>query len=66
MVSAGGELGASKLTGEVLDIMNKMPELVKSFTGIDVAQVNESLKFRQFNEISTSILVCSLFAESDF
>ena len=39
MVSSNGEVGASKLTGEVLDIMNKMPELVKNMTGIDVAKV---------------------------
>lgn len=39
MVSAGGEIGTSKLTGEVLEIMTKVPELVKTLTGIDVAKV---------------------------
>lgn len=34
MVSSGtGEVGAAKLTGEVLQIVNKVPELVKSITG---------------------------------
>lgn len=40
MVSTGnGEVGAAKLTGEVLDIVNKVPELVKSMTGVDIAKV---------------------------
>lgn len=40
MVASGeGEIGAAKLTGEVLDIMAKVPTLVKSLTGIDMAQV---------------------------
>lgn len=39
MVASGdGEIGAAKLTGEVLDIMAKVPTLVKSLTGIDMAQ----------------------------
>ncbi|KAI9564488.1 hypothetical protein GHT06_008227 [Daphnia sinensis] len=42
MISSGdGEVGAAKLTGEVLDIMNKVPNLVKSLTGIDMAQVSD-------------------------
>ncbi|KAL9875149.1 flotillin-1 isoform X2 [Glossina fuscipes] len=40
MVSGGqGEIGAAKLTGEVLQIVNKVPELVKSITGVDIARV---------------------------
>ena len=40
MVSSGdGQVGASKLTGEVLDIMIRVPDLVKSLTGIDMAKV---------------------------
>lgn len=39
MVATGqGEIGASKLTGEVLTIVNKIPELVKSMTGVDIAK----------------------------
>lgn len=39
MISSGdGEVGAAKLTGEVLEIMAKVPNLVKSLTGIDMAQ----------------------------
>ncbi|KAI8127655.1 Flotillin-1 [Lucilia cuprina] len=33
-----GEIGAAKLTGEVLQIVNKVPELVKSITGVDIAR----------------------------
>ena len=32
------ELGASKLTQEVLDIMNKIPETVTKITGVDISQ----------------------------
>ena len=39
MVTANGETGAARLTGEVLEIMTKMPEFVKSLTGVDVAKV---------------------------
>ncbi|KAG4073524.1 hypothetical protein HA402_000748 [Bradysia odoriphaga] len=39
MVSTGGgEIGAAKLTGEVLAIVNKVPELVKSITGVDISR----------------------------
>lgn len=42
MVSTGGgEVGAAKLTGEVLDIVNKVPELVKNLTGVDIARVSQ-------------------------
>ena len=38
MVSDGeGPIGASKVTGEVLDIMNSLPAMVKNMTGVDVA-----------------------------
>lgn len=40
MVSTGtGEVGAAKLANEVLDIVNKMPQLVKSMTGVDITKV---------------------------
>ncbi|VEN34405.1 unnamed protein product [Callosobruchus maculatus] len=39
MVSSGnGEVGAAKLTGEVLDIVNRVPLLVKSMTGVDISR----------------------------
>lgn len=31
-----GEVGAAKITGEVLDIMNKLPETINSLTGLDM------------------------------
>ncbi len=34
--SGGGEVGAAKMTGEVLDIMAKLPVLVKQMTGVDM------------------------------
>ncbi|XP_071948100.1 flotillin-1-like isoform X1 [Antedon mediterranea] len=37
MVSSGkGDVGASKLTGEVMDIMDRLPKLVQSMTGVDI------------------------------
>ena len=37
MVSDGtGEIGAAKLTGEVLQIMQSVPGLVKNLTGVDI------------------------------
>ena len=37
MVADGsGEIGAAKLTGEVLTIMQSVPNLVKNMTGVDV------------------------------
>lgn len=39
MVSSGnGDIGAAKLTGEVLQIVNKVPELVKNITGVDISR----------------------------
>lgn len=40
MVSSGsGEVGAAKLTGEVLEIMTRLPEAVEKLTGINISQV---------------------------
>lgn len=40
MVSSGsGEIGAAKLADEVLAIATKVPDLVKTMTGIDIAKV---------------------------
>ena len=48
MVASGdGEVGAAKLTGEVLTIMAKVPELVKSLTGVDMGKVCLSNAARQ-------------------
>ncbi|XP_066946256.1 flotillin-1 isoform X7 [Macrobrachium rosenbergii] len=39
MVSTGqSEVGAAKLTGEVMDIISKVPHMVKNMTGIDVTK----------------------------
>ncbi|CRL03356.1 CLUMA_CG016325, isoform A [Clunio marinus] len=43
MVSSGdGEIGAAKLTGEVLSIVGRIPELVKQMTNIDIATAVKS------------------------
>ena len=37
LVSSGdGDLGASKLTNEVLNILNSLPQTVNSLTGVDI------------------------------
>ncbi|KAJ8922360.1 hypothetical protein NQ315_004303 [Exocentrus adspersus] len=39
MVSTGsGDVGAAKLTGEVLEIVSRMPQLVKTMTGVDISK----------------------------
>ncbi|XP_043939231.1 flotillin-1 [Protopterus annectens] len=39
MVSSGtGEVGMGKVTGEVLDIMNKLPETIEKITGVSISQ----------------------------
>ena len=40
--SGGGEVGAAKLTGEVLDIMTRLPETVEKLTGISISLVTLS------------------------
>ncbi|KAL2084023.1 hypothetical protein ACEWY4_019541 [Coilia grayii] len=41
MVSSGGsEVGAAKLTAEVLDIMTRLPETVEKLTGVSISQVS--------------------------
>ena len=40
MISSGnGEVGAAKLTGEVLDIMTRLPATVEKLTGVNISQV---------------------------
>ncbi|XP_069097938.1 flotillin-1 [Pleurodeles waltl] len=42
MVSSGnGEVGAAKLTGEVLEILNRLPDTVEKLTGISINQCSQ-------------------------
>lgn len=44
MVSTGSaEVGAAKLTSEILAIIDKVPELAKSMTGVDIKRVSNPL-----------------------
>jgi len=39
MVSSGnGEIGAARLTGEVMDIITKVPDMVHKMTGVDISK----------------------------
>jgi len=41
MVSIGkGDVGASKLTGEVLDVVERLPKTVEGLTGVDITKVS--------------------------
>uniref|UniRef100_F6Z0M9 Flotillin n=1 Tax=Equus caballus TaxID=9796 RepID=F6Z0M9_HORSE len=41
LVSSGsGTMGAAKVTGEVLDILSRLPECVERLTGVSISQVN--------------------------
>ncbi|CAL8083143.1 unnamed protein product [Calicophoron daubneyi] len=43
MVTTGdGDVGVSKLTGEVLNLMTRLPEVVQSMTGINIAQTMQA------------------------
>ena len=37
--SGGGEVGAAKLSGEVMDIMVRLPAAVEKLTGVNISQV---------------------------
>lgn len=52
MVSSNGDIGASKLTGEVLHIMTQMPEMVKAMSGIDISKV----AFSKIYAVKTSLV----------
>ena len=40
MVSSGkGDVGAAKLTGEILEIIEKLPKVVENMTGVNIAKV---------------------------
>ena len=40
MISSGSkEVGAAKITGELLDIVIRMPEAMKKLTGVDITKV---------------------------
>ena len=34
--SGGGEIGAAKLTGEVLDVVRRLPAVVEAMTGVQL------------------------------
>lgn len=40
--SGGGDVGAAKLTGEVLDIMTRLPDAVEKLTGVCISQVTRT------------------------
>lgn len=40
--SGGGEVGAAKLSGEVLEIMTRLPAAVEKLTGVSISQVTRS------------------------
>lgn len=41
--SGGGDVGAAKLSGEVLDIMTRLPDAVEKLTGVNISQVSPSV-----------------------
>lgn len=41
MISSGkGDVGAQKLTGEVMDIMDRIPLLVENMTSVNISKVS--------------------------
>ncbi|XP_052220517.1 flotillin-1-like isoform X2 [Dreissena polymorpha] len=61
MVSSGkGDIGISKLTGEVLDIMEKMPSVVEKLTGINIQKNMPHIDFHSEAPRSTSNIRSSI------
>mgnify|MGYP006989423397 CR=1 FL=1 len=49
MVSSGGsEVGAAKLTGEIMSIVSRVPDVVKSMTGVDISKVKTKTNFLRY------------------
>ena len=46
--SGGGEVGAAKLSGEVLNIMTRLPDAVEKLTGVNISQVTH-VRLQCFN-----------------
>ena len=38
VADSSGDIGASKLTEEVMTIMTKVPDMVKTMTGVDISK----------------------------
>lgn len=63
MVSNGkGEIGASKLTGEILDIVARLPKAVESLTGIDISKVRLIEWFNHHNIKGATLCTMQLVA----
>ena len=46
MVSSGkGDIGVSKLTNEVFEVMAKLPHVVEGMTGVDISKVSQLSSF---------------------
>lgn len=60
MVSSGdGQVGAAKLSGEVLDMMTRIPEALERLTGVSISQVTHSrVRVRYRAPQSVSHLLC--------
>lgn len=59
MVSSGdGEVGAAKLSGEVLDIMTRLPETVEKLTGVSISQVTHSCRTFSIYDTVFSFVSC--------
>ena len=39
MVAGDGDIGAARLAGEVLSIVDKLPAMIKTMTGVDITKV---------------------------
>lgn len=67
MVSSGSsEVGASKLAGEVLDIMTRLPTTVEKLTGVNISQVRPKRRDQRVvlyfhSHVSPSFIHIALF-----
>uniref|UniRef100_A0A3P9NPR5 Flotillin n=1 Tax=Poecilia reticulata TaxID=8081 RepID=A0A3P9NPR5_POERE len=67
--SGGGDVGAAKLSGEVLEIMTRLPEAVEKLTGVNISQVAHSPGSFFFFCVTWRchrLLTCCCFLPGDF
>ncbi|KAK7065194.1 Flotillin-like protein 1, partial [Halocaridina rubra] len=66
MVSSGqSEVGAAKLTGEVMNIIAKVPHMVKDMTGVDVTKASHNFRELFQNGLRNKLEMCCLSVKAD-
>ena len=54
-----GEVGAAKLTGEVLEIVRRLPKVIEEITGVDMGKVCLGVYSFKSEDLGREILYCA-------